>query len=129
MELPKNLKSGEVARLIPVVADSRKEQRAASTFLAVLSVVPDFANVLFHSIGHRIGQRARVNTYTEVVFQKDQSSSDRPDGFIEIKSGKQTWSALVEVKIGTSSLRQEHIERYLSLARNNKVDAVSVVPG
>ena len=45
MELPKNLKIGEVARLIPVVADSSKEQRAASTFLAVLSVVPDFANV------------------------------------------------------------------------------------
>ena len=41
--LPEILISGEIARLIPVIADSRKEQRVTSVFLATLSAVPSFA--------------------------------------------------------------------------------------
>lgn len=42
-DLPSFLSSGQRARLIPVVADTSKEERAASIFLATLSAVPAFA--------------------------------------------------------------------------------------
>ena len=40
MERPDFLKSGEIARLIPVISDSRKEQRAASALLSVFQLYP-----------------------------------------------------------------------------------------
>mgnify|MGYP004368774313 CR=1 FL=1 len=43
---PKNLVSGEVARLIPIIADSRKEQRATSAVLSVFSAVPSLSAYL-----------------------------------------------------------------------------------
>ena len=46
---------------------------------------------------------------------------------IEVVTGKQKWSALVEAKIGLSSLETDQIERYLSLAKKNSVDAVITV--
>jgi hypothetical protein len=46
MERPDFLKSGDIARLIPVISDSRKEQRAVSVLLSVFSAVPNFADVV-----------------------------------------------------------------------------------
>ena len=66
--LPDFLESGEIARLIPVIADSRREQRVASVFLATLSAVPEFAQPLLTSVGVRLGKRSVIDTFTEVVI-------------------------------------------------------------
>ena len=74
MGLPDFLSSGEQARLIPVAADSNKEARATSILLATLMKVPPFARVMLASLGQRVGTRADVNCYTEVVF-KDRAAN------------------------------------------------------
>lgn len=124
-EIPQALKSGEIARLIPVIADSRREQRVASVFLATLSAVPNFAEALLSSLGQRVGRRTAVNTFTEVVFKNQpQEITDRPDGLLVIDRGRSQWSALIEAKIGNSELDADQIERYLQLARDHGIDAV-----
>ncbi len=129
MELPKILKKGEVARLFPVIAETGKEQRATSILLSVLSAMPALANALLSQLGQRIGSRTNVNTFVEVVLKNetDSAKGDRPDGLIQIITGKRSWSALVEVKIGKSELEADQIERYLRLAKENDVDAVVTI--
>lgn len=127
-ELPTFLKSGDIARLIPVIADSRKEQRVASVFLATLSAVPNFAEAMMRSLGQRVGRRTRINSFTEVVFQTQSANlKDRPDGLIVIDRNRSTWSALIEAKIGNNELEADQIERYSQLARDNGIDAVITI--
>ena len=129
MELPNYLKSGDVARLFPVIAETGKEQRAASILLSVLSAVPPFSNSLLSPIGQKIGSRTTVNTFTEIVFQNEDPSikKNRPDGLIEVSVGRRRWAALLEAKIGNSVLNRDQIERYLRLAKDNSIDAVITV--
>ena len=68
-DIPVILKSGEIARLIPVIADSRKEQRVTSVFLATLSAVPHLAGALLSSVGQKVSRRTTINSFTEVVFK------------------------------------------------------------
>ena len=121
---PDFLESGEIARLIPVIADSRREQRVASVFLATLSAVPDLAQQLLSAAGVRLGKRSIIDTYTEVVLKGQKEVKDRPDGLIVISTGKNSWKALVEAKIGSAPLEDEQVHRYLQLARQSGVDAV-----
>ena len=90
MELPDTLKSGEIARLFPVIAETGKEQRATSIFLSVLSAVPPLSNAILSQLGVKIGSRTSVNTFTEVVFHSEERAgkTDRPDGLIEVVTGK-----------------------------------------
>jgi hypothetical protein len=67
---PDYLKSGERARLIPIVADTSREQRVASTILAVVTAVPQFADALLSSAGRPVGKTARIACWTEVVFDQ-----------------------------------------------------------
>ncbi len=129
MDLPNYLKSGEVARLFPVITETNKEQKATSIFLAVVSAVPALAERLLSQTGLRLGVRSSVNTFTEVVFKDENQwgKKDRPDGLIEVLTGKRKWSALVEAKIGGNTLDQDQIERYLRLARDNSIDSVITV--
>lgn len=129
MEFPETLKSGEVARLFPVIAETGKEQRASSIFLSVLSAVPPLSSAILSQLGPRIGSRTSVNTYTEVVFhnESDGIKKGRPDGLIEVVTGKRKWSALIEAKIGGNPLEADQIERYLRLARENSLDAVITI--
>ena len=69
MERPDYLIKGDIARLIPVIADTRNEQRVVSVLLAVMAAVPEFSRAILGSLGHRLSQRSIVNTYTEVVFK------------------------------------------------------------
>lgn len=129
MELPKALKSADVARLFPVVSETGKEQRATSILLSVLSAVPPFAHAILSHVGQGVGSRTSVNTFTEVVFQSGnrQSKAYRPDGLIEVSTGRRKWSALIESKIGNSLLEREQVEHYLTLARENSVDALITI--
>lgn len=125
--LPMDLVSGEPARLIPVIADSRREQRVASVFLATISAVPDLAEPLFSAIGIRLGKRSSIDAYTEICFKGDEEAKNRPDGLILLSTGKRTWTALVEAKIGSATLDDEQVQRYAQLARDNKIDAVITI--
>lgn len=121
------LESGEIARLIPVIADSRREQRVASVFLATLSAVPDLAQPLLSGLGVRVGKRSVIDTYTEVVLKTRNDVKDRPDGLIVVSSGSKSWKALVEAKIGSAQLDDQQVQRYMTLARDNGIDAVITI--
>ena len=124
-DLPDLLDSGERARLIPVVADTSRESRAASVLLSTIMSVDDFAKSLLGAVGQRLGTRATIDCYTQVVFKKCPSDSKiRPDGFLVLTIGKRTWSALFEAKIGKTGLDQEQIIKYCQLAKMNGVHAV-----
>lgn len=124
-KLPDFLATGERARLIPVGSEGKKESRATSVLLANLSAVHEFAQVMFGAIGMRIGSRAKIEVYTEVVL-KDKAGKEklRPDGLIIINTGRSQWKALIEAKIGNSELDAEQIKDYLMLAKKYKIDAV-----
>lgn len=123
---PEFLASGERARLIPVNAATSKEGRITSCFLASFMSVDEFAKGLLASIGVRLGKTSKVECFTEVVFKnKDRSASKiRPDGLIVVTTGKKTWSALIEAKVGNAEHQCDQVEAYLDLAKENKIDAV-----
>jgi len=77
------------------------------------------------SVGQRLGKRAKLETYTEVVFEKSPSTlNDRPDGLIVLTVGSRVWRCLVEAKIGSAELDSDQLERYRALAKDNAIDCV-----
>ncbi len=120
---PSFLKSGERARLFPVLAETSKEGRTLSVVLSSIAYVEEFGAALFSSIGQRKGARTKVEVFTEIVFAKSDVNI-RPDGLIVLTTGKRQWTALVEAKIGNATLDLPQIESYLQLARENGIDAV-----
>lgn len=128
VELPKFIERGEIARLIPVVADTSKENRAASILLATLMSVENFRKALLESVGQRVGSRAKIDCFTEVVFKGCLADiKSRPDGLIWLRVGKRSWSALVEAKIGRAQMDEEQLKGYVQLAKMNGVNAVITV--
>ena len=129
MAIPDYLSSGEPARLIPVAADSNKEVRAASILLATLMSVPPFARAMLGSLGQRVGTRANLDCYTEVVFKDGADAAKaRPDGLMVLRTGGgREWRCLVEAKIGRAELEADQVERYLALAKGHKTDVVLTI--
>ncbi|MBA4802639.1 MAG: hypothetical protein H2040_12330 [Euryhalocaulis sp.] len=116
---------GDPARLFPVVADTSKEGRALSIFLACMTNVFEFGQNMLGSVGQRVGSRAKMAAYCEVKFPKDKiSAKDRPDGLLILKVGSRTWSALFEAKVGRATINPEQMDRYVRLAQRNGIDAV-----
>lgn len=123
--LPAALKGGERARLFPILADTSKEGRTLSIFLACLENIPEFGRALLGSLDLKLGKRAAIESYTEVVPQVGISDrKHRPDGLILVNTSRAVWTAFVEAKVGAADLTNEQIEAYLELAKLNKVDAV-----
>lgn len=123
--LPEYLKQGEAARLFPVLSTTSKEGRTTSIVLACISKVEELGASLLASIGQRVGKRASIETYTEVVFENQSAEiKDRPDGLIILKVGSRSWRALVEAKIANSELDPDQLERYRVLAKDNGIDCV-----
>lgn len=128
LDVSELIKSGERSRLIPVVAESSKEERAVSSLLAVFSIVPSLANSMLQDVGAPTNQRARVHCYSQVVFKGVPPDTKlRPDGFIEVDSGRKVWRALIEAKIGGSELTADQVEAYLDLAKNLGIDALITI--
>lgn len=124
-KLPLVLERGEPSRLFPVLADTSKEGRTLSIFLACLENVSEFGRAMMASLDQRMGVRAKIETYTEVGLLKTiAGAKHRPDGLIVVSTGKSTWTALVEAKVGAAELTNEQIEAYLNLAKLNGIDAV-----
>jgi len=109
-DLPGFLKRGEPARLIPVLADTNREQRIASIFLSLLPQIPSLAEEVLSTVGMRVD-----------------SAKNRPDGLLIVSTGKNSWSALVEAKIGTAKLEVDQVTRYVEMARANGIDAVITI--
>jgi len=127
-ELPKGLERGERARLFPVLAETSKEGRTASVFLACMANVHEYGRALLLSLGQRVGSRARIESYTEIGFStKRDESKLRPDGLIVLKVGSKEWRALVEAKVGSNELTAEQVDAYIDLAQANGVDAVITI--
>ncbi len=122
--LPEVLTRGERARLFPVLAETSKEGRTLSIFLACMENVQEFGRSLLNGIGQRTGARTRIEAYTEVVLKKGGEKAHRPDGLIVVRSGSKSWMALVEAKVANSELTTEQLEAYLDLAKMNGIDAV-----
>lgn len=118
------LASGQLARLIPVVADSKKEERATSILLSAFMVVKDLAHSIFSEAGISIPKTAQITCLTEVTFKSKELSKIRPDGLIIASRGKKSWAALVESKVGSADLRSDQVESYLDLAKELGLDAV-----
>ena len=125
--LPDFLASGTPARLFPVVADARREERTLSILLAVLQQVPHLYREILAGIDVRTGKRTRVSSFTEIGLVTDTEKSGRPDGFLLVETGRSRWSALIEAKVGRSPLDPDQVERYLKLARDNEIDAVITI--
>ena len=122
------LKHGSPARLFPVVPDGSKEQRTLSIVLATTVSVRPFAAKLLDSLGVRLGKRSKISCFTEVTLTNEvKSLKDRPDALIIVETGKNSWSALVEAKVGKQKVETEQLERYIELARINNIDAVITV--
>lgn len=124
-ELPEFVKSGEAARLFPILADTSKEGRTLSIFLACFENVAGLGRSLLGTLNMRLGSRTRIDTYTEIVLIKASNEQKlRPDGLIVVNTGRSTWAALVEAKVGAAELTNAQIEAYLALAKLNGIDAV-----
>jgi len=124
-KLPEYIVQGEAARLFPVLSTTSKEGRTTSIVLACLSKVEEFGAQLLLSVGQRVGKKAKLETFTEVVFKKQSGNiKDRPDGLIVLKVGQREWRALVEAKVGNTELDPDQIERYRILAKDNDIDCV-----
>lgn len=122
---PEYLKQGEAARLFPVLSTTSKEGRTTSIVLACLGKIDEFGSQLLASVGQKVGKQATLETYTEVVFQKQTAAiKDRPDGLIVLKVGNRQWRALVETKVGGNKLKPDQIEGYRVLAKDNDIDCV-----
>ncbi len=135
-EIARFLASGQLARLIPTVADSKKEERATSSLLASFMVVPAFAKEVLTEAGAPIGKRLKISCFTEVTFKEqdkgrsqkpDKNRGPRPDGLILISNGSKHWTALVESKIGNAELTAEQVETYLDLAKQHDINAVITI--
>ena len=119
------LKDAQPARLIPTVAESRKEGRIVSILLATLSVVPPFAERILEHCGVRMGKTSDLRSYTEVEFvASDGSSKDRPDGVLSLLTRKARWTALLEAKVDQTEISEEQVHRYAEIAREYGIDAV-----
>ena len=126
LNLPDFIEQGEQARLFPVGSLSNKERRTTSTLLAVLPILPELAEQLLQTIGFRLGKKAQISVYTEVVL-KNTENKDRPDGLLIIEQGKKTFTALVEAKVDKAHIDGDQLQRYLRIATDNKIDAVITV--
>ena len=124
-KFPVDCKQGEQARLIPVM--DWRETHLLGFFLAALQGVPCYSRALFDLIDAPKGKTQKVECFTEVVFRSDKTGENRVDGLIEISRGKTQWRGIVEAKMGSAAIESEQIERYLRLARENKVDAVITI--
>ncbi|MEM8937214.1 MAG: hypothetical protein AAGC77_12475, partial [Pseudomonadota bacterium] len=122
------LKHGQLARLFPVLPDSQKEQKTLSIFLAAITSVKPLAERCLAIVDQKIGKRTDVKCFTEVTLTNEiKGFKDRPDALLVVKSGKRSWSALIEAKTGKNLLDSDQIERYLQLAKVNGVDAVITI--
>lgn len=127
-QLPSFLIQGEPARLFPVLSTTSKEGRTTSILLACLSKIDELGRELLASAGQRVGSRAKIETFTEIVPEKRSGDSkERPDGLIVMKVGSREWRAFVEAKVGNVVVDPGQVERYRQFAKDNDVHCIITI--
>ena len=114
------------ARLIPVTGikgAQDQERRATSALLAVFRIVPDLAWSLLKDAKPHKGA---IEAYIEPEI-KSGKRTIRPDGLFVTTRGKNTWSALIEVKTGKNELDVHQLTAYLDLCRDNSIDCLITI--
>jgi len=128
MHRPDYLAQGEAARLFPVLATTSKEGRTTSIVLACISRIEEFGSELLNAVGKRVGKRAKIETYTEIVFKNEKVQvKDRPDGLIVLRNGSSEWRALVEAKVGNAEVSADQVEKYREIAKEHSLDCVITI--
>ena len=115
--------SWKAARLFPVVGvggPDEQERRATSALLSVLMGVKEFGRAVTGRLGAPAGL---LETHLEVPFTLDEATVI-PDGVFRVARGGRTWTALLEVKTGSSLLARPQVESYIQVARERGYDAV-----
>ena len=105
------------------------EQRATAALLSVLTMVRPLSRRLLGPLGASKADRATVEAWTEVPYKTADGETLRPDGVVRVSSGRQTFTALVEVKTGDSPQELSQIEQYLKLARAEGYDCLITISG
>jgi len=116
------------ARLIPtygIRSQEEQEKRATACLLAVMHGVPEFGHALLGEMG--APRSPSVDTFAEVRFKNAAGKTDIPDGAIVCERGGKRWTCLVEVKTGSAALKDEQVERYLDIARDQGFDGVLTI--
>jgi hypothetical protein len=128
-KLPDCIERAERARLFPILAETSKEGRTLAIFLATLASVREFRNNLLLALGQKIGTTAKLRTYTEAEFKyaKGETNLGRPDGLLVLDFWNRRWTALMEAKVGKVEISEEQLDRYLELAKKNRIDAVITI--
>lgn len=103
-----------------VGAAAEQEKRATSALLATMMAVRPFGRGLTARLGAPAGL---LESYLEVPFHRGEAVVV-PDGVIRVQRGQRLWTALLETKTGTGQLRQDQVENYLDVARQEGYDAV-----
>ena len=67
-DLPIPIKSGELARLLPVVKDTSREDRASSILMACFRAVPAFSKIMLKGLGQSVGVNTKIFCYSQVVL-------------------------------------------------------------
>lgn len=115
--------SWKAARLFPVVGiggADEQERRATSALLSVLMGVKEFGRAVTGRLGAPAGL---LETYLEVPFTLGEATVI-PDGVLRVARAGRTWTALLEVKTGSSLLSRPQVESYIEVARDRGYDAV-----
>jgi hypothetical protein len=116
------------ARLIPtygIRSQEEQEKRATSCLLAVMHGVPEFGHSLLRELG--APKSPSIDTFAEVRFKNADGKVDIPDGAIVCERGGKRWTCLVEVKTGTAALKDDQVERYVVIAREQGFDGVLTI--
>jgi len=116
------------ARLIPTAGirgQEEQERRATSCLLAVIHAVPEFGHALLKELG--APKSPTINTFAEVRFKDPKGKTAIPDGAIVCERAGTRWTCLVEVKTAKAPLRDEQVETYLDIARDQGFDGVLTI--
>lgn len=116
----------QLARIIPtsgINGTDEAERRATSALLAVMGSVREFGLAMVKPMGAPSGQ---LDCYIEVPFKAGERTI-YPDGVLQSTRAGKTWTALVEVKTGSSELERPQVEGYLDVARENGHDVVLTI--
>lgn len=125
--------NGTRARLIPVIADSRQEERATSILLAAMQGVHEFRKVMLESLKVRVGTRSVLKAWTEITFPDEQgykgrkSELGRPDGAIVLDTGRKQWKALIEAKTDNNVVSEKQLREYIDKAKTHGFNAVITI--
>ena len=117
------------ARLIPtsgITGTDEAERRATSALLSVIGSVKEFGVAMTKPLGAPAGQ---IEPFIEVPFKTGPEGDQTviPDGLLRCGRANKTWTALVEVKTGSSQLENAQIESYLDVARDQGYDVVLTI--